>query len=172
MEQLTTYRAKGKEIGLVFLFKYDLNGNLKLFEISEGELNEKQMEWLFSNFPASETRMQKVWMKQEKYTKVFVVEKSVADLSFDALWKLYDHKIAKFHAERAFEKLKEEAVIKCFLSIPLYKKYLAHSKIATAHLASYINGRYYENEYPETVSTKNFNPMIADLAKRKTDRRT
>lgn len=48
MEQLTTYRAKGKEIGLVFLFKYDLNGNFKLFEISEGELNDEQMKWLFS----------------------------------------------------------------------------------------------------------------------------
>lgn len=171
MEQLTTYRAKGKEIGLVFLFKYDLNGNLKLFEISEGQLNEEQMNWLFSRFPASETRMQNVWMKLENYTKVFTVEKSVADLSFDALWKLYDHKIAKFHAEKAFEKLKEEAIIKCFLSIPLYKKYLAHSKIAQAHLATYINGRYYENEYPEAVSTKNFNPLLADFAKSKTDRR-
>ncbi len=56
MEQLTTYRAKGKEIGLVFLFKYDLNGNLKLFEISEGVLDDKQMNWLFSkNFTATET---------------------------------------------------------------------------------------------------------------------
>jgi hypothetical protein len=172
MEQLTTYRAKGKEIGLVFLFKYDLNGNLKLFEISEGELNEVQMKWLFTHFPASESRMQTLWMKDEKYTKVFTVEKSVADLSFDALWKLYDHKIAKFHAEKAFEKLKEEAVIKCFLSIPLYKKYLAHSKIAQAHLATYINGRYYENEYPEALSTKNFNPLLQDFANLKTNRRS
>jgi len=171
MEQLTTYRANGKKIGLVFLFKYDLNGNLKLFEISEGELNEEQMNWLFSRFPATETRMQDVWMKKENYTKVFTVEKSVADLSFDALWKLYDHKIAKFHAENAFKKLKEEAIIKCFLSIPLYKKYLAHSKIAQAHLATYINGRYYENEYPEAVSTKNFNPMLAEFAKSKTSRK-
>jgi hypothetical protein len=147
MEQLTTYRAKGKEIGLVFLFKYDLNGNLKLFEISEGELNEKQIKWLFSNFPATESIMKTIWMKDKKYTKVFVVEKSVADLSFDALWKMYDHKIAKFHAEKAFSKLKEEAKIKCFLSIPKYLKYLAHSKVAQAHLATYINGQYYENEY-------------------------
>lgn len=148
MEQLTIYRAKGKEIGLVFLFKYDLNGNLKLFEICEGKLNEQQINWLFSlNFPANESTMRNVWMKSKKYTKVFEIEKSVADLSFDALWKLYDHKIAKFHAERAFEKLKEEAIIKCFVSIPIYKKYLANSKIAQAHLATYINGRYYENEY-------------------------
>ena len=35
MGPLTTYRAKGKEIGLVFLFKYDLMGNLRLFEVCE-----------------------------------------------------------------------------------------------------------------------------------------
>ena len=46
MEQLTTYRAKGKTMGLVFLFKYDLNGNLKLFEIEEGELSDQQDWWL------------------------------------------------------------------------------------------------------------------------------
>lgn len=148
MEQLTTYRAKGKEIGLVFLFKYDLKGNLKLFEVSEGELNEAQKGWLFSaNFPASESVMKDIWMKDKKYTKVFEIEKGLADLSFEALWKLYDHKIAKFYAEKAFKRLKEEAVIKCFVSVPKYKKYLAHSKIAQAHLATYINGQYYENEY-------------------------
>ena len=148
MEQLTTYRAKGKEIGLVFLFKYDLNGNLKLFEISEGKLNDIQIRWLFSaNFPANEFIIKSIWMKEKVYKDKFEIETSPADLSFEALWKLYDHKIAKFHAEKAFAKMKEEAVIKCFLSIPVYKKYLAHAKIGQAHLATYINGRYYENEY-------------------------
>lgn len=148
MEQLTTYRAKGKEIGLVFLFKYDLNGNLKLFEISEGNMNPEQIRWLFSpNFPANESLIKRIWMKDKKYTRVFEIEKAAADLSFESLWKMYDHKIAKFHAEKAFEKLKEEAIIKCFLSIPIYKKYLAHAKTAQAHLATYINGQYYENEY-------------------------
>ena len=80
MEQLTTYRAKGKEIGLVFLFKYDLNGNLKLFEISEGELNNEQMKWLFSpNFPANENIIKTIWSKDKKYTKVFDIEKSPPD---------------------------------------------------------------------------------------------
>ncbi len=71
-EAITTYRAKGKEIGLVFLFKYDLQGNLKQFEIAEGELNEQQIKWLFSShFPSSEIIMKTVWMKDKKYLKVF-----------------------------------------------------------------------------------------------------
>jgi hypothetical protein len=148
MEQLTTYRAKGKTIGLVFLFKYDLNGNLKLFEIPEGELTETQQNWLFNqeHFPSNESKM-KYWVKNKSFTKIFEVEQSIADLSFDALWNLYDHKHAKFYAIRAFEKMKEEAKIKCFLSIPKYKAYLNISKTGQAHLATYINGRYYENEY-------------------------
>lgn len=171
MEQLTTYRAKGKEIGLVFLFKYDLNGNLKLFEISEGELNDEQVQWLFSHFPASESIMQKIWSKVEKFLKIFTIEQSPADLSFESAWTLYNHKISKLDAEKAFKKMTEAEKIQFFLSLPKYERYLKSSGIAKAHMSTYINKRYYENEYPEAVSTKNFNPMIADLAKRKTDRR-
>jgi len=38
MEQYTTYRAKGKDLGLTFFFAYDLNGNLKAFKIEKGKL--------------------------------------------------------------------------------------------------------------------------------------
>lgn len=149
MEQLTTYRAKGKEIGLVFLFKYDLNGNLKLFEIAEGSLDAKQMKWLFAgaNFPASESIMRSVWMKDQKYLKVFEIQKSVANLSFDALWNLYDNKVKKYEAEKVFSKLKEADVIKCFLSIPGYNQYLLRKGIAKAHLSTFINKRYFEDDW-------------------------
>jgi len=171
MEQLTTYRAKGKEIGLVFLFKYDLNGNLKIFEISEGELNEVQMKWLFTHFPASEIRMKNLWMKDEKYTKVFTVEQSVADLSFDALWNLYGYKESRKDAEKLFNKLKEEQIIKCFIQVPKYKKKLAQSTTAQALLSTWISKERFNDEYPEAVNTKNFNSKIAELANKKTNRR-
>ncbi|PWA10951.1 hypothetical protein [Flavobacterium laiguense] len=173
MEQLTTYRAKGKEIGLIFLFKYDLDGNLKLFEISEGELNGKQMKWLFSetNFPANESIIKAIWMKDEKYTKVFEINISPADLSFESGWIIYNHKLAKQDAEKSFKKMSEAEKIKFFLSLVPYERYLKTSGIAKCHMATYINKRYYDNEYPEAVSTKNFNPMIAEFAKSKTTRR-
>lgn len=172
MEQLTTYHAKGKEIGLVFLFKYDLNGNLKLFEISEGELNVKQIKWLFSdNFPATEMIVKTVWMKAEKYTKVFEIIVSPADLSFNTGWIIYDHKLSKQDAEKAFKKMNEAERIKFFISLPGYERYLKRSGIAKAHMSTYINKRYYDNEYPEEIKTKNFNPMIQDLARQKNNRR-
>ncbi len=149
MEQFTTYRAKGKEIGLVFLFKYDLKGNLKLFEIAEGELNAQQMKWLFAsaNFPADESIMRSIWMKDKKYLKVFEIEKSVANLSFEALWNLYDNKVKKFESEKSFKKLKEADIIKCFLSVPGYNKYLQRKGVAKAHLSTFINQRYFEDDW-------------------------
>lgn len=149
MEQFTTYRAKGKEIGLVFLFKYDLKGNLKLFEIAEGELNAQQMKWLFAsaNFPADESIMRSIWMKDKKYLKVFEIEKSVANLSFDALWNLYDNKVKKFESEKSFKKLKEAELIKCFLAVPGYNKYLQRKGVAKAHLSTFINQRYFEDDW-------------------------
>ena len=149
MEQLTTYRAKGKEIGLVFLFKYDLNGNLKLFEISEGELNAKQMKWLFAmgNFPASESIMRSIWMIDKDYKAKFEIEKSPANLTFEALWNLYNYKESRKDAEKSFSKLKEADIIKCFIQVPKYKKKIASTGIAQALLATWINKQRYNDEY-------------------------
>ena len=134
IEQLTTYRAKGKDIGLEFLFKYDLNGNLREFKIEEGQLNGEQMVWLFSsNFPATEGVIKANWMKLDKYKKVFEVQVSPADLSFEAFWKLYDYKVDKFQADKYFKKLKEADIIKLFLSIPEYKKFCIRKKIHHLH---------------------------------------
>jgi len=127
MQQVTTYRANGKTSGLVFLFKYDLNGNLKAFEIIEGTLDDVQMSWLYSgHFPATELIMQQNWCKLEKYKSKFQIDKSLPDLSFDALWELYGYKFSKLDAEKAFKKMqKNEAdVIKCFIAVPKYLKHL------------------------------------------------
>lgn len=148
MEQLTTYRAKGKEIGLVFLFKYDLKGNLKAFEISEGELTTIQQDWLFNveHFPSNEVKMQ-YWAKSKSFTKIFDVELSPADLSFNAMWNLYDYKESRKDAENQFKKLKEADIIKCFVQIPKYKKKIALTGIAQALLATWLNKQRFNDEY-------------------------
>lgn len=170
MEQLTTYRAKGKDIDIVLLFKYDLNSNLKLFEVSAGQLRDDQLKWLFSRFPINENDMTTLWMKNEKYTKVFTIEKSPADLSFEALWNLYGYKESRKDAENSFKKLTEQEKIKCFLQVPKYKKKLAQTSLAQALLATWLNKQRFNDEYQEPVSTKNFNPLIQDLANQKTNK--
>ncbi|MGV9003977.1 hypothetical protein [Flavobacterium sp.] len=148
MEQLTTYRAKGKTIGLEFLFKYDLNGNLKEFQIVEGELNDEQMIWLFSsNFPATEGVIKKNWMKLDKYKKVFEIQISAADLSFEAFWNLYDYKVDKFQAKKYFDKLKENDVIILFNSIPEYRKFCQRKNVAVKYPSTYITQRSFLDDY-------------------------
>lgn len=149
MEQLTTYRAKGKDIGLVFLFKYDLNGHLRAFKIEEGELNGAQMKWLFAgaNFPACESIMRSVWMKEKIYKEKFEVEKFVADTSFEAFWKLWDYKVKREHSEKAWNKLKESDQIKCFLAYKKYQEHLTKTGQAKAHLVSWLNGKRFNDEY-------------------------
>jgi hypothetical protein len=149
MEQLTTYRAKGKEIGLVFLFKYDLNGNLKFFEVCEGTLTPAQMKWLFAgaNFPANESIIKNIWMKEKAYKDKFEIEVSPAKLDFEALWNLYGYKESRKDAERFFSKLKEADIIKCFIQVPKYKKKIASTGIAQALLATWIHKQRYNDEY-------------------------
>lgn len=148
-EQLTTYRAKGKDIGLEFLFKYDLNGNLKAFEVAEGELNAKQMKWLFAmgNFPACESIIKSVWMLTKDYKDKFDITVAPAILTFDSVWELFGHKIKRFEAETKWNKCNEATRIKIFTSIPEYKKYIERKGVAQTNLATYINKRYYEDDW-------------------------
>ena len=148
MEQLTTYRAKGKDVGLEFLFKYDLKGNLKAFQIAEGELNFKQQEWLFNmeHFPSTEEKM-KYWESSPEFNKKFDVTISPAVLSFDAVWELFGHKIKRFESETRWNKCNEATKIKIFTSIPAYKKYVERKGIAQKNLASFILQRYYDDDW-------------------------
>ncbi|WP_281233480.1 hypothetical protein [Flavobacterium gelatinilyticum] len=147
MDHLTTYRAKGREVGLIFLFKYDLNGNLKQFEISEGELNDVQKKWLFKHFPADEMIFKSIWIKDEAFKKKFEINISPADISFESLWTFYDYKIGKKEALAEYKKTKLEAIIKSFIGIPAYKEHLKRTGQAQIQLCRYLSKQYYENEY-------------------------
>ena len=155
MDQLITYIIKSKLNGYVWRFKYHLNGNFISFEILEGQLTATQVKWLFggknekdqfqeAKFPIIEATI-KVWQKKLKDNFEITIE--TPDLNFENFWNLYNHKVKKFESEKAFNKLKEADVIKCFLALPGYEKYLQKTAIAKAHLSTFINRRYYEDEW-------------------------
>lgn len=178
-EQLTIYRVQGKLIGLIFLFKYDLNGFIRAWEVSDGQLNSQQSNWLFavpegqtvSRFPSNEVEFKSRWLYNPDIQEKFEITISPADISFDALWELYDHKVSKADAIKSFAKLKEEEKIKCFIAIPHYLAYLkANPGIAKLHLATYINKRRFDDELPTNNKRKNFNPILKDLANQKTEK--
>lgn len=147
MNQLTTYRAKGKDLGLEFLFKYDLNGNLRLFEIVTGELNETQIAWLYNRFPATEHMMKSIWMGNPNYKNKFEVQTSPADLSFEAFWLIWNLKVKKELSEKAWNKLTEADKIKCFQNHKRYQEHLNKTGQAKAHLVTWLNQKRYNDEY-------------------------
>lgn len=146
---LTVYKVKGKKSDAEYLFKYDLNGNLKLFEIIGAPLTDEQIVWFFrgNKIPSREQFMIDYWMKLPEFKNHFDIIKVPADLSFEKLWELYNYKVSKADAEKAFKKLKEADVIKCFTGLKLYEEHLLKTRVGKAHLSRYINGKYFENEY-------------------------
>lgn len=149
MEQLTTTYTVKIERGDIWVFKYNLNGVLIHFNVLEGDLTEKHANWLYiqGKFPYEEKHI-KDWKAKLKQLTIEVGE---PDFSFDSLWNLYDNKVKKFESEKAFKKLKQADIVKCFLSIPGYKKYLQKKGTAKALLSSFINQRYFEDDWAKAV---------------------
>ena len=112
MEQLVTYTIKSKNSNNIWEFKYHLNGVLYSFKALDGVLSTKQIDWLFvkANFPYKEDQI-KHWQKKLKAN--FEITVGEPDLSFEALWKLYDHKIKRVESEKAFNKLKQIGRASC-----------------------------------------------------------
>ena len=149
-QPLTVYRAVGKTSGLIFLFKYDLNGILRAFQIEEGEMNDEQLKWLYSqNFPARENLMKSNWMKLKKYRDKFNVERSPADLTFDTLWENYNHKMKKAESLKKFNKLKEDDLIACFVQVPKYIKSCQRRNVSMTNLATFIHQKYYLDDWDQ-----------------------
>lgn len=143
----TTYTVKGKNSDVFWEFKYDLNGDLKQFKLLEGTLSTKQAKWLFGsdNFPFIESVMRSVWMPELKQN--FEIIKGSPDLSFDSFWKLYNQKVKKVMAEKAWKRLSKTDRLEAIKGIKAYDGYLKRKGIAKAHPSTYLNQRYWEDNY-------------------------
>lgn len=146
MEQSTTYTVKSKNTDNVFVFKYGLNGILCEFKILEGLLSENQIQWFFfkGKFPIAEYQI-KEWIKNPKSN--FEITIGTPDLSFEALWNLYNYKVKRHEAEKRFNMLKESDIIKLFIQVPKYNKYMTRKTHDKAHLSTFINKRMFEDDY-------------------------
>ncbi|MDV6170211.1 hypothetical protein R1T16_17375 [Flavobacterium sp. DG1-102-2] len=144
MELYTTYTIKSRNAPNVWQFKYHLNGVLAEFKILDGILTDVQVKWLGLKFPFYEDQV-KEWQKNLKDNFEIVIGEP--SLSFDVLWEMYDNKVKKFQAQKFFDKLKEAEKIKCFLAVPAYLRYLTRTGVAKAHLSTFINQRYFDDEW-------------------------
>ena len=142
----TTYTVKSKNSDNVWIFNYDLNGLLLEFKRLEGVLSNNQVDWFFfkGKFPYKEEQI-KEWIKNLKQN--FEITVGTPDLSFEALWSLYNYKIKRVEAEKCFNKLKQADVIKLFIEVPKYNKYLTKKNHEKAHLSTFINKRMFEDDF-------------------------
>ncbi len=146
MNQLKSYTVKSKNSENIWVFKYHLNGTLAGFEILDGTLNEEQITWLFfkGKFPYLQEHVERWRQKLKANFEVVIGE---PDLSFEALWILYDYKVGRQDAEKAFTKISEADIIRCFQSVPAYKKHISFKKTSQAYLSRFINGGYFKDDW-------------------------
>lgn len=140
----TTYTVKMQN-GHIWQFKYNLNGVLIFFHVLEGDLSEKQQEFLYLNgkFPWKEEHI-KTWPTQFKTATVEVGE---PDLSFDCFWAMYPSNplSKKKIAKERWEKLKPQDRIKILMKIPEYIKLKNKDQTKFPYAEVFINQRWWDN---------------------------
>ena len=68
--------------------------------------------------------------------------------TFEELWNLYDHKVGKEAAKKAYKRLRQHDREAAYAKIPAYLQSLSDRKFQ-AHLSTWLNGRRWEDEYQE-----------------------
>lgn len=145
MEQLIkTYNVK-MQSGEIWQFKYNLKGILIEFKAIDGELSEKQQEFLYvkGNYPWKEAQI-KEWTLKYKHIQIEIGEPII---DFQMFWKLYPYNplSKKKIARDKWEKLKESEKIKILMKIPEYKKLKAKEGTAFPYAEVFINQRWWDN---------------------------
>lgn len=144
MEALTTYTVTGTNTNIVWQFKYHLNGLLAEFKLIEGELDSKQINWLFKlgKFPYMESQI-KAW----KAIKNFSIEIGEPDLSFELFWKMYRHPIKKIDTQKFWDKMPIKDKRAALDYIKTYDNYLQRKGVAKTNPHRYLNKRYWEDNH-------------------------
>ena len=140
-----TYFFKGKNTPSEHVFKYDSNGNLRVFENTGEPLTIKQWLWLFhpERIPYTEERIQ-ILANNIALKKHFIIEKIPFSVTFEDFWIEYGKIGTKAVAKKKFEKLKAEEVIKAFLGIEKERNKKKLDGTAMPYAETYLNQKRWE----------------------------
>lgn len=139
----TTYTIKSIQDGYVWQFKYDLNGDFILFQVSS-KLTEKQKNWLKANYP---WRIEDIKEWQKNLKKNFEIKVNMPEITFDLFWKMYPYNALakkKLALER-WNKLSEANKTKIILKIPEYIKLKTKENQFFPYAEVFINGMWWDN---------------------------
>ena len=140
-----TYFFKGKNTPSEHVFKYDSNGNLRVFENTGEPLTIKQWLWLFhpERIPYTEERIQ-ILANDIALKKHFIIEKIPFSVTFEDFWIEYGKIGTTAVAKKKFEKLKAEEVIKAFLGIEKERNKKKLDGTAMPYAETYLNQKRWE----------------------------
>ncbi len=135
------YILKSPALKGELIFTYDENGIIKEF-IKAADLTDKQLAWLNHHFPVT----MELLKQQIKGTKS-TLTKVDPDLSFDAFWGAYAHKVGnKRRAKRLWDDLSKEDRIKALAYIKKYNRFLANNPgISKLYPETYLNQQRWNN---------------------------
>jgi len=125
------------------VLEYNDMGYLIKYDFEPGTFDQDEYKLFFSNFPITEPKIE-TWRKQG--FKTLKIEKIEVDLSFDAFYEKYSHKVGKrSRAEKIWETMNENERAKAIAYIYKYERYIIQSGVNKKHAESYLNSEIWNN---------------------------
>lgn len=134
---LTSERFSGE-----ILFTYNEDGKLDALEI-RAEISAEQRAWLYKNLPVNETALEALVKIPGSTMKITQIE---PDLSFERFYRLYNYKVGKKEAEKAWERLNKANKAKAINALRKYEQWLSRANVAKLYPATYLNQERFNDE--------------------------
>ena len=137
------YILKSKAFSGAVTFGYDAAGYLVFF-INEAEMTEDQLKWCSHNLPAKEEYL-------ESYKGIIkgTIEEIPMDISFDAFWDAYGHKVNRKRCEPLWKKLSDADKATAIMNIKPYEAFIKRHNRPKRDPENYLSPKFdfYKNQF-------------------------
>lgn len=147
MELLRTYTVTSKKTRIVWVFKYNQDGELRMFQPLNGNITNDIFNYMFigGRFPYDEKQM---ILFKTRFLKYFEISEDNYDLSIDNFMNHYGKKTRKKETTAYWKKMSDANKIKALLGI---KKLNNHIRLNTwkdkPDPIRYLKHERYNDEY-------------------------
>ena len=120
---LKTYTVTHRATKKVWVFKYNIHGDLRSFEPLDGRINDELAMYMFGGmkFPYNEDRM---GLFKKHLKKQFEIDVNELEYDFDLFWNEYAHKTRNKETKDYWKKMSVEDRVKAVKGVRKYKNFL------------------------------------------------
>jgi len=136
------YILTHKKIAGAIVIQYDEQGRVRCFEF-DCDASQELWEFMFNNFPQMQESL-----RHPSFSN-FIIQAVPEDITFQAFWKAYDHKVGDKHrAEKLYNLLNDIQKTQVLTSIPRYNTFLQkHATQERCYPETYLSQSRWENEF-------------------------